>query len=721
MASILEKKFKSVFCYSLATLLLVAPGKALADGDEVQADTVHVSATRVEKELLDVPMSVSVVTKDQIEKSPASTVADLLKDVPGVQVQSSGSNGLKRVLIRGEDARRTLILIDGQKVSEQKSMDGPAILVDPSIIERIEVIRGPASVLYGSEAMGGVLNIITKKGGTKPIQGQAGVAYNGSTGGFSENLSIFGAKDGWKYRLSGSNQYHHNLQTPDGEAYHSKYKHQQMSAFLSYDFSDKFTVGASYDKFYSEIMAGSTEMRPDEFFVDMSPWERDKVAVFAEGKNLASWLPRLRFDAFWQSNHKKMLNHVNSKDATGSGPNMDNYANNHLYSLGLNLQADWQIGENNYLITGYEFHRDQLDAKSSVDMQLDVFADFPPPFNRPNVHVMDQHYTSSREFAGLQTTHAIFAQLESKLPLDFTLNVGARNTWVNSSMRKAEGWKSGSRTMTTPPFFTPNTTPIDEAEDVGQVGSEWNSRPVFNASIMWSGIDNLTLRAGWAQGFRVPGLEERFLTSSMGGGTVLPNPSLKPEFSNNFEIGARYSAHGLNFDVAAFYAIADDYISSQKVAENTSQFVNVSKAKTHGVEVSASYDLPYGFTPYTNLTYIRRELDYGNGFKTWNSGTPTWQGRAGLRTKHDLSDKVELVGDFYARFASAAKSESSSGTETRYHAWTTANASLGVNFGAEKQYSVAAEVLNIFNEKYQLNGAIYEPGVHANLKVSVKF
>ena len=63
-----------------------------------------------------------------------------------------------------------LILIDGQKLVENKSMDGTPLLIDPSNVERVEVIKGPASVLYGSEAIGGVVNIITKKGGDKPIQ-----------------------------------------------------------------------------------------------------------------------------------------------------------------------------------------------------------------------------------------------------------------------------------------------------------------------------------------------------------------------------------------------------------------------------------------------------------------------------------------------------------------------------------------------------------------------
>ena len=85
----------------------------------------------------------------------------------GVRINNDGGQGIKRAKIRGEDAFRSLVMIDGQKISEQKSMSGSPILIDPAMVERIEVIKGPASVLYGSDAIGGAINIITKKGGTK--------------------------------------------------------------------------------------------------------------------------------------------------------------------------------------------------------------------------------------------------------------------------------------------------------------------------------------------------------------------------------------------------------------------------------------------------------------------------------------------------------------------------------------------------------------------------
>lgn len=148
---------------ALACTLILTSALSKAYSEEVKTKGIEVTATRVERDLLQVPVSVSVVSEKQIKKSGASTIGDLLKDVPGVEVNNDGSQGLKRIGIRGEDAYRTLVLVDGQKISEHKSMSGTPMLIDPASVERIEVIKGPNSVLYGSDAIGGVINIITKR------------------------------------------------------------------------------------------------------------------------------------------------------------------------------------------------------------------------------------------------------------------------------------------------------------------------------------------------------------------------------------------------------------------------------------------------------------------------------------------------------------------------------------------------------------------------------
>ncbi|MBQ8664229.1 MAG: TonB-dependent receptor, partial [Mailhella sp.] len=102
--------------FLLACALLPAPYAGAAE--TVKAGDVYVTATRVEKELEQVPMSVTVMTADDVKNSGARTVGELLQDVPGVQINNSGGQGLKRIKVRGEDETRTLILIDGQKIVE---------------------------------------------------------------------------------------------------------------------------------------------------------------------------------------------------------------------------------------------------------------------------------------------------------------------------------------------------------------------------------------------------------------------------------------------------------------------------------------------------------------------------------------------------------------------------------------------------------------------------
>ena len=143
-----------VLAAAVAAAAVAISGSASAADEYQTLDTMTVTAGRFEQDLMETPMSVSVVTREQIEQSGARNVGELLQLLPGIQVNNDGGQGMKRIKIRGENAFRTLVMIDGQKVSEQKSMSGAPMLIDPSMIERVEVIKGPASVLYGSDAIG---------------------------------------------------------------------------------------------------------------------------------------------------------------------------------------------------------------------------------------------------------------------------------------------------------------------------------------------------------------------------------------------------------------------------------------------------------------------------------------------------------------------------------------------------------------------------------------
>ena len=133
-----------------------------------ESDTLVVTAAATEQNLKDAPASISVVTQQDLQRRPVNNLKDVLQDVPGVQLTNEGDNR-KGVSIRGLSSSYTLILIDGKRVNSRNAVfrhnDFDLNWIPVDAIERIEVVRGPMSSLYGSDALGGVVNIITKKVG----------------------------------------------------------------------------------------------------------------------------------------------------------------------------------------------------------------------------------------------------------------------------------------------------------------------------------------------------------------------------------------------------------------------------------------------------------------------------------------------------------------------------------------------------------------------------
>ncbi|MEO8230764.1 MAG: TonB-dependent receptor plug domain-containing protein, partial [Ignavibacteriota bacterium] len=132
---------------------------------------VVVTATKTNSNSLEIANSISVIDAEQISNSNANNVFDVLKNEAGVSFTRQGGNGtLSNLYIRGANSSHTLVLIDGVEVNLTNDPSGvydfSALPVDN--IERIEVLRGPQSTLYGSDALAGVVNIITKKGNGTP-------------------------------------------------------------------------------------------------------------------------------------------------------------------------------------------------------------------------------------------------------------------------------------------------------------------------------------------------------------------------------------------------------------------------------------------------------------------------------------------------------------------------------------------------------------------------
>lgn len=213
------------FMGPLAVLLAVTTSPLSAEaGAETSPQTVVVTATRVETPIDKVGSSISVVTREDLERAKVNDVSDALRLVPGVTVaRNGGAGGVTAVYVRGAPPGFTRVMIDGVEVNDPGGIGTSFDFVHLNVtgIERIEVLRGPQSTLYGSDAMAGVINIITKKGAGEPSSylsaevgsyetWRLGAGLQGSTNRFhyafdlsshhTDGFSAFDEKDGFSER-----------------------------------------------------------------------------------------------------------------------------------------------------------------------------------------------------------------------------------------------------------------------------------------------------------------------------------------------------------------------------------------------------------------------------------------------------------------------------------------------------------------------------------------
>jgi hemoglobin/transferrin/lactoferrin receptor protein len=234
---------KNLLVAALALLLGANVFAQDVSEDAEKTKTLKVTATKTERELKEIPMTVNVITAEDIEKSAASSVTELLAEIPGITYEDNGAAGILKVKIRGESSQRTLVIIDGVRQDEFAStVGGIPIMIAPSDIERIEVIKGPASVLYGSNALGGVINIITKKGGGKPFSVTQRMIYDSSSDRFDYYLRFGGSYNGFYYNASFDDVISGDRNTPAGKEQNVDYKRENYTAAAGYKHNDKWDL-----------------------------------------------------------------------------------------------------------------------------------------------------------------------------------------------------------------------------------------------------------------------------------------------------------------------------------------------------------------------------------------------------------------------------------------------------------------------------------------------
>ena len=754
----------ALFPYSLLFLAMSSTyaGSTPALSPATELDEVIVVGTRTKGMLKTNPHSVTVVSGKKIDRTPVSSVAELLQDSPGVEVTDANSAGTRRVRIRGEDSRRVTILIDGQELTDHSTYGTP-ILENNSNIERIEVVHGPASVLYGAKAIGGVVNIVTKEGGGgKPINGELAMSYFGGSNGQLWNAAVWGAIGDFAYRLAGYKEFHHDIHVAPSEwsvglnrLFHTQTHDSGVNLVLGYRLGDQRNhllhlkledSKLSAENWREPGILTSSFIPLDLFDINLPERSKRKVGFYYEGEDLGSVLHKIHADVYYQRVNRAFANRLVSplfhtdafimKTVEGNIPsfiehqiptirqalypilepfrfNMSNLSKDRLINYGGTVQLDFTLPYHNYFITGVNYLSDHLQTDKTTDM---LMTGLPVPKPLIDLHwaPAEVHHHVAGDYKAHINTVSLFVQDEWQATPDLKFTAGLRHYRIN--------------------------THLDHSSQQHHLGQKEN-HTLKSASLVYTGLKHTALRIGYSEGYISPNMMQLFVPTDAGGIASLPNPNLKSETAKNWETGIRYNEGAFTLEGTLFTTEAKNYISLRSCRHNdnplcasnskfraSAVYENMDHASTRGLELSSAYQFFNGVEPYFSLTYMRRQ-ERLNGRDTYDTNVPKYFARLGVRYQ-DQAGKIPFWVDGFMRASSRVTlapelNPSYPGGDIPMKplsGWATLNIAAGVSskLAGNTKIDITAQVNNLTNKAYRSSFSAL-PGEARNLSLTTRW
>lgn len=682
-------------CLLAACVNVNAQPQAAVEVGKPLLEEVVVTARRVPRIVMEASETISVIDHEQLRRSTAYGLADAMRNLPGLQVTDSGQPGLKRVRIRGEDARRTAILLDGQEITDHWEYGTPLSL-NPQLVERIEVVRGSGSVLYGPRALSGVVNFITRKAGTEPLQFEATAGWNSATRGREYFGSVYGDIDSLGYRLALSDSDHGKRDTPDGRIENSAFKNNSVYAWAGRDLG-AHRIEALYDRYES-----ATDLFIDEetrtafplldFRVRIPQRDREKFALNYQWHDATDFLPLIKVmvNRAWNERQFDTFSRTFVPVPRPVLSDRDVLSHARLVMDDAIMQFDWQPAENHYIVSGIEYSEERV----TQDRHVDVVTNGRP---LPPEDIRDK--------ASIETI-ALFAQDEWHVSDRTTLTLGARQYRVEGSLDKT------NRVGLTP-------------------GRNSDSHLIGNLGISHEMSDDLVLRANVAQGYVYPSLLQFAIGAYAASRFVNPNPDLRPETALAWEAGFRLRTHDWVFDAGVFRNESKNYIEhvfctprDDCITAQDKHYVNLGKSRAQGLEFYAARNKgDRDWHPYLNLTVMKRENRY-EMFTTTHTGVPRLSASFGVIWEPVFAAAFDGWCDIQLRGETRSRREEPSSTGKpalqKDGGWVTLGISSGAQFGARKQFGFVMELDNLTDRRYSTSAEnLLAPGRNIAARLSL--
>ncbi|MDO9566133.1 MAG: TonB-dependent receptor [Candidatus Desulfaltia sp.] len=595
------KKLSSCAAVLLVFMFFALPVPIFAqeEGAVVTMEEVVVTATRDKEEIRKIPANVSVITAKDIEESGAASIVEVLENLGSINFVSwSGNPSQAYIDMRGfggdNPFGKTLIMLDGRRLNRPDMAGVNWLQIPVSNIEKIEVVRGASSVLYGDSAVAGVINIITKRGEGKPDVNVSVIA--GSYGLHDERVGITGSYDRLSYALTGENQ------KTFGYRERSKFASKGAGLNLGYDASDYFNVsfGASFNRTDFDLPGSLTKAQKEENPKQVGNLNDDGSNEYVNAN--------LKMESFLGDFGNFNINFMyGKKDITADMESWGTYSVTDINTYGVTPRYIYKeefFGHKNKMILGFDYYYETLDKDKFSDKEK-------------------QNKTHEAELA--KESMGYYIRDEFNIFDELMLNIGCRGERTKIKGKETK--------------MLDGSTVFDD--------KKIHKGEAYEASLVYLIGKNSNVFAKYATVYRYPFLDEQAAYSGYGSDQFLTD--LEKEKGESTEVGTQFNPiENMKIGLTFFRINMEDEIVYNN---STSRNENLDKTRHEGAEFSISYKLEKLGKFYGNFTYHDAEFTSGqyNGKKMFL--VPKEMANAGLEIHlpyaFTLRPEMRYVGKCY--------------------------------------------------------------------------
>jgi outer membrane receptor protein involved in Fe transport len=582
------------------------------EGDEANLypvrslETVQVTATRTEQSIQDVSEAVSVVTADEIDRQGPELLAEMLRGVPGAFFQQT-TPGQGIPIIRGLKGSQVLHLVDGMRLNNAFFRNAPNQylgLVDTYATERLEVVRGSAPSLYGADAMGGVVQVLTTEpvlsGNNWQAEGRFYGSWDSTDSGFAARAQAATGKEG--SILSGGITYqdHSDRRTGGGARIRPsgyKVKAADVKWRKALGDSSELMLSAQYLQQPStpridELVPGYGQENPSSAQYEFRPNQRDFLHARYRLESSVSW-----FSSFEAHLARQAITDDRLTQEYGDPRFTEESNESKLDGLTLQFLSPWgrASSTNRELVWGFEYYADEVSS-SRV------------------------RFSDANDDNG--------TQVRGRFPDGSTMDSGAvyaSNMWQWDALTINAGLRYSWFEIYLPATAELDATRLNPDDLTGDIHLSYEMKP------------GLKLVGNLGRGFRPPNIFDLGTLGSRPGNRFnIPNPDLKPESVWSYDIGLKSTGSRWESEVFLFYSDYRDKISSHFTGGLTPegrfivQSENSNQLQLWGLESAMRYLISDSSEVYAVLNYTRGSEDTDSGATVPADRVPPLNGRIGL-------------------------------------------------------------------------------------------